>query len=421
MTASVDSTPMAPEMASLEAAIDRFCERRLTGRSPSDLTCELIHLRHQCDRLELEFSQTAGAFAGTDEYDRQGSISPIHWIRLNCHMGSGAAADRVAVGDQLRSVPESHQSVVDGEIGFAHLALIARTAEAIAESGTNKSFDETPLLSKARNLSVGRFRNFCHHMRHAADPEGYAAEQVQGVEARSLTLSSGQSGMVWLRGVLDAEGGAALRTALEPLARRTGQGDIRKRDKRMADAMVELAHHALDSGNVPQRASQRTHLQVTTSLETLLQRAGAPAADLEFSLPISAKAVERLACDCNVTRILLGSDSAVIDVGRSKRVISPAQKRALNVRDKGCRWPGCDRPASSTAGHHLTHWIRGGSTDLPNLVLLCHRHHWMVHEGKWQLVKTDDGQMLAIPPQLDLYQRGPQAGLARGPGDEAAA
>ena len=415
MAGSVDSTPMSPEMASLATAIDRFCERRLAGRSPSDLTCELIHLRQQCDSLELEFSQTAAAFAATDEYDRQGSVSPIHWIRLNCHMGSGAAADRIAVGEQLERLSESVETMAEGEIGFAHLALIARTAAAIAESGTSKAFDETPLLKKARDLSVGRFRDFCHHARHAADPEGYAAEQAQGVEARVLSLSNGESGMVWVRGMLDVEGGAVLRTALEPLARRNGQGDYRKRDQRLADALVELATHSLDAGLVPQRASQRTHLQVTTSLETLLQRTGSPAADLEFSLPISAKAVERLACDCNVTRILLGSDSAVIDVGRSKRVISPAQKRALNVRDNGCRFPGCDRPATWTSGHHINHWIRGGGTDLPNLVLLCYRHHWMVHEGKWQLVKTDEGQMLAIPPQMDLYQQ-----LARGPGVKAA-
>jgi Domain of unknown function (DUF222) len=416
MAGLIDITPIGPGMASLAAAIDRFCERPLTGRSPSDLTCELTHLRHQCDRLELEFSQTAAAFAATDEYDQQGLVSPIHWIRLNCHMGSGAAADRIAAGEQFEGLPESVEAMAGGEIGFSHLALIARTAAAIAESETSKPFDETPLLQKARDLNVGRFRDFCHHARHAADPEGYATEEAEGVEARSLTLSTGEGGMMWLRGVLDPEGGAVLRTALEPLARRAGKGDDRKRDRRLADALVELGHHSLDSGQVPQRASQRTHLQVTTTLETLLQRAGSPAADLEFSLPISAKAVERLACDCNVTRILLGSDSAVIDVGRSKRVISPAQRRALNVRDKGCRWPGCDRPAPWTSGHHLVHWIRGGAGDMPNLVLLCYRHHWMVHEGGWQLVKTDDGQMLAIPPQLDLYQQ-----LARGPGVKAAA
>jgi len=146
-------------------------------------------------------------------------------------------------------------------------------------------------------------------------------------------------------------------------------------------------------------------------METLKRQLGAPAADLEFSLPISGEAVERLACDCSVTRILLGADSTVIDVGRSRRVISPAQRKALNVRDRGCRWPGCDRTATWTSGHHIVHWNKGGPGDMPNLVLLCHRHHWLTHEGKWQLVKSDDGKFLAIPPQLDIYQR-----FANGPG-----
>jgi hypothetical protein len=195
----------------------------------------------------------------------------MHWIRLNCHVGGGAAGDRVAVGEQLGYMPESAEAMAGGEIGFAHLALIARTATALAESGSNKQFDETQLLKKAREFSVGRFRNFCLHQRHADDPQGYAAEQVRGVEARSLTLSSGESGMVWVRGVLDPEGGAALRTALEPLAKRNGKGDDRKLDRRLADALVELAGYSLDNGLVPRRATQRPHLQVTTTLETLLQ------------------------------------------------------------------------------------------------------------------------------------------------------
>src|SRR3989441_5680087 len=129
---------------------------------------------------------------------------------------------------------------------------------------------------------------------------------------------------------------------------------------------------------------------------------------MEFSLPISAKAVERLACDCSVTRILLGSDSTVIDVGRARRVISGPPRKALEGRDLGCVWPGCDRPPRWTSGHHLVHWIRNGPTDLPNLTLLCYRHHWMVHEGDWQIVRSDDC-VITIPPTRTF---GP---VARGP------
>lgn len=280
---------------------------------------------------------------------------------------------------------------------------------AVGNAGSTR-LDETELLDKAREFTVGRFRDFCEMARHAADADRYVRGEVEAVEARTFTIKPGENGLVFLRGMLDAEGGAAVRTALEPLARRKGKGDGRLVDRRMADALIELAAHTLDAGVLPQQASQRAHVQVTATLETLLQRAGAPAAHLEFSIPISAKAVERITCDCNVTRILLGADSAVIDVGRSKRQIPAATRRALNVRDKSCRWPGCDRPAAWTAGHHFVHWTKGGPTDLSNLVLLCHRHHWMVHEGGWQIVRVDGEQLRAIPPTLDFYQR-----LARGP------
>ncbi len=212
-----------------------------------------------------------------------------------------------------------------------------------------------------------KFEHTCTHARHAADPEGVVDEEKQGVEARSLTFSTAEDGCVLVKAILDKVGGATLRTALEPLAKRAGKDDDRDYPRRLADALVELGVHGLDNG----APGQRPNVQVTTSLETLLGLCGAPAPEMEYSLPISSKAVERLACDCTVTRILLGSDSTVIDVGRARRVISGPQRKALRVRDQGCVWPGCDRPASWTSGHHLAHWIHGGATDLHNLILLC--------------------------------------------------
>jgi hypothetical protein len=358
------------------------------------------------DQLELSFSATAAAFADTNEFQCWGATTPIDWIRHHCHMTGPVAADRVAVGQHMAELPQSVAAMVDGEIGFAHVAVMARTANALSNSGTAHAFDEEALLQKARETSPGKFHHLCRHARHAADPKGYAAEQAELVENRSLTFSIWDDGAIVINGIFDPTGGAAVRSALEPLARPSGAGDDRNRERRMADALVELSMHALDTGLVPQHASRRTHLQVTTSLETLLGLDGAPAAEMEFALPISAKTVERLACDCTVTRILLGSDSAVVDVGRAKRVVSGPTRTALNVRDGTCRWPGCDRPASWSAAHHVVHWIRGGGTDLPNLILLCHRHHWMVHEGGWQLVKTDDGQMLSVPPMTGLRYLG---------------
>ena len=369
-------------------------------RAGEEIAAELIRRRQKIDQDELEFSVLAAQFAETDEYDWQGFDSPVSWIKANCHMSGGAAGDRICAGRQLARLGQSSSAMANGEIGFGHLALIARTSAALGDR-----LDEAKLLRQARKMSVFRFRNACTHARHAGDPQGFVAEEVEGVEARSLTFTTADDGVVLVQGILDKVGAAAVRTALEPLAKRAGKDDHRDLERRQADALIDLSMRALDNGLVPQRA----HLQVTASLETLLGLPGASGANMEFSLPISAKAVERIACDCAVTRIVLGSDSTVIDVGRAKRTISGPQRKALKVRDCGCTWPGCDRPVSMTEGHHLVHWIQNGPGDLPNLTLLCYRHHWMVHEGGWQIVRTDYGRLLTIPP-LTGFER-----LPRGP------
>src|SRR6267378_6362562 len=360
--------------------------------------------------IQLVFAQKAAAFAATNEFEDDGAATAIDWIRIHCHMTGPQAANYVNAGEHMDQLAQTVVAMAEGEIGFGHMVVMARTIDALAASPTARVFDEKRLLAKAREHTVGKFHHICRHIRHAADPKGYAASEADLVENRSLKMSTDdESGAVFLSGVFDPVGGAAIRTALEPLARRSGADDNRPYDRRLADALVDVHMHALDNGLVPQNANQRTHLQVTTSLETLKGLDGAPAAELEFSLPISAKAVERLACDCSITRILLNSDSMVIDVGRAKRVITPAQRKALNARDGHCVWPGCDRPASWTSGHHLVHWIHGGTGDLPNLALLCYRHHWNVHEGGWQLVRQDDGRMLTIPPTVTFgpSPRGP--------------
>ncbi len=362
---------------------------------PSGLAEELRQVLYERDLLDLRASRLAARYAATKHYDDEGYASAIDWIRFNCHLTSNAAADLIAVGRNLERMPESVQAVSEGEIGFAHLKAMARTANALGAK-----FEESLLLEKARENSPGKFYYICNHYRHAADRKGFEAEQAQLVEDRRLWISTCEDGTVLLSGNFDPEGGATILTKLEPLARKSGAHDDRSREKRFGDALVELA-----SGG-----GSQAQIQVTSSVETLLGLAGAPAADMELSsVPISAKTVERLACDSSIARILLDSESTVIDVGRSKRVVSEPARRALTARDGHCRWPGCERPASRSAAHHVVHWIHGGTTDLDNLILLCHRHHWMVHEGSWQIVRGDDGRMLTIPPTVTFGppSRGP--------------
>jgi hypothetical protein len=374
-----------------EAALRATCTPEEWGES-------LIRRRHELDVLELMWSRDAVRFSSTDHYDVEGFNSPYDWMRVNCHLNSVQVLDRIAVGEQLDVLPESLQAMLAGEIGFQHLVVMARTAEALKESATAKPFEETMLLDKARENTPGRMHHICRHLRHALDAEAYADAEEEVVELRSLEIKGGGEGMVSVNGFLDSAGAAALRKALEPLARKAGKEDKRERKQRLADALVELA-----------TAGKSAQLQVTTSIETLMGLAGAPAAEMEFSLPISARTVERMACDCSVVRVLLAADSSVIDVGRATPKVSPAMKRALVARDGGCRWPGCTRKAYFSDAHHLVYWTKGGETKLHNLVLLCYHHHRKVHEGGWRLVMCDDGSLLTVPPAMRFrpWARGP--------------
>lgn len=360
-----------------------------------EMAQQLVRMRHAIDLQELAFSRVAAEFTKTNYCDHDGgAINAVDWIRLNCHMTSNAVADRVSVGSRICDLVRSVAQVAIGEIGFAHVVVMARTAKAVGDG-----FDERALLERAGKVSPGKLHFESLEYRHAVQPKEYAAEQAEQAERNSLSLSTCEDGSLLINGVLDTIGGAAVRSALEPLARRSGQHDHRLRDQRMADALVEL---------VTRGGGKKVQLQVTSSIATLLGLVGAPGASMEFSLPVSSKTVERWACDCNMTRVLM-QDSVVIDVGRAKRVIEGPRRRALNARDRHCVWPGCERPASWSDGHHLVHWLHGGSSELENLVLLCHRHHGMVHEGDWQIVKTDDGRIVPIPPTVTFgqYPRGP--------------
>jgi hypothetical protein len=388
--------------------IDRFLEHVVEDLPDDDVTGRLERRQYVIDRLKLDFSKDAARlsaqFGNEETEERLDAPTAGEWIRHNCKMTSGAAYDCINVGEQLSRIPQCARAVVAGEIGFAHLSVIARTASALSKKDPESVFNEDDVLARARESSAGRLWHYCVRLRHALDPEGVAREQRIAVEERRLQFTVWEDGSLLISGQLDPIGGAAVRTALEPLAQPMGAGDERCLEHRQADAFVELATHSLDAGLVPQHASQRPHLQVTTTLETLQGLPGSPAADMEFSTPISSATVQRLACDANIARVVFGPESVVVDVGRAARVVSGATRRALNARDQHCQWPGCERPASWSAAHHLVHWVQGGATDLSNLILLCHRHHWMAHEGGWKLARSNDGRLLAIPPVYDYYR-----------------
>ncbi len=418
-------------------------------RLPARLGDCLIRLRHGIDLLELDFAIGASRFALTDEYEAAGSVSPIDWIRHNCHMTSGAAAKAVNSGDQAGQLPASVTALHAGEIGFAHFSLLASVARAVSapkwvaatsldgadldagvdatdgDAGADPTipagagddggadptdsadptppvgtigFDERPLLEMAREHSVGRFGMDCTHARHVYDAAAVLREHVDNAERNRCEFTDCEGGFLAVKGYFDPIAAATLKTAVFPLAKPSGARDTRRFERRLADALVEVAAHALDIGAVPGSGGTRTHLQLTASVETVMALDGAPGGVLEYGGAVTATTVQRLTCDAGVRRILLGPKSAVIEVGRELRLPGVAARAALQARSGGCEWPKCDRPVAFTNAHHMVHWGQGGTTDVANLVLLCYRHHWMIHEGGWQLARDEKGRMLAIAP-----------------------
>jgi hypothetical protein len=358
------------------------------------------------DSLDGDFSAVVRDAKRSGEHLIAGNITAASWIARTCGMSISSAADRVCVGEQLESLPKVATALSSREISYQSASALCHLHERLGEH--REGFDEDEMLGHAREFSVSELRKLCRFAWHVANPDGFFNEAEADFTRRYFHVNQMPDGMFAVDGVLDPVGGAALKTAVDVLAKPKGPEDERTAKQRRADAVGELAMHAMEQGTLPRRHSVKPHINLTMTLEGLKGELGVPPADLDLSLPISIRTAERLACDCTMSRVLL-ADSMVIDVGRATRTVSAPTMRALRVRDKGCRFPGCDRQVNWSNPHHIKFWARGGPGNLPNLVLLCFFHHRLVHEGGWQVIRAGR-QFQFLPPDRVVMRR------VRGPG-----
>jgi hypothetical protein len=386
----------ATAFAELRVAVQAIAADDVESAGDAALAEDLVALRRSIDLLEYEFSRRLLRFDRSRGYASDGATSAVSWLRVRCRLSGVVAAQRVEVARKLPDLPLTEAALREGEIGFQHAAVIARSAEELGSAAVRNV--EPTLVEAAQKLDPGRLRLVTQHLRHCVDPDGTLGAANVDHGRRWLHLSPTLDGMVVLNGHLDAEGGALVRAAVNALATPT-PGDARTSAQRRADALVELATRQLHVGELPLTAGQRPHLTITAGADTLRRKPGAAAGDIGWGGTVPAETVRRLACDAALTRVTLDDDGSPIDVGKTARTVSAVQRRALVVRDRGCRFPGCDRPPEWTDAHHLRHWADGGETTLDNLVLLCRPHHRMVHEEGWRLERTPEGGGLnAVPP-----------------------
>ena len=352
----------------------------------------LIETREVIDRGEAVFASGVRRFETSGQYRADGALSVIAWLRSNCKLSGGAAAERVEVARALDQLPKTEEAFARGDVGYQHVAVMARAAEHVGVAAVQKA--EASLLQAAETMDPGQFTGVAKNFEHRVDSAAALAEANRAYERRYLHVGEPSDGLIRLDGLLDAEGGAILRTALD--ARMLpGKDDDRTPGQRRADALVDLCRRK--AGRSATGAGPRPHLVIRASLDTLLGTPGAPAGELEAGGSVPAETVRRLACDAALTRIT-GRGELDAEISHASRSIPPSTRRAVEARDRRCVAGSCDRPPQWTDCHHLQHWTQGGPSKLPNLVLLCRRHHRMVHEGGWGLRRAEQGRWKLVPP-----------------------
>jgi hypothetical protein len=287
---------------------------------------------------------------------------------------------------------------------------------------------ERLLVTEAARLNGSQLARAGRHLAHVVDPDATDRRLEAALDreeraahlGRYLAITPDRAGGVWIKGHGSAEDGALLTAALLPLTRpepatpegrtsyETDDGgeacapgqDLFQYGARVWDALVTLARHGLATPLVPDTHATPPRLLITLDHHQLkddLQAAGIATTADGTDLPPAA--LRRLACDAELVPAVLGGRSEVLDVGRTRRLVTPALWTALILRDRHCTFPACDRPPVMCHAHHLTHWADGGTTSLENLALVCGHHHRTLHHTPWQIrLNPEDRKPEYKPP-----------------------
>ncbi|MGH8900703.1 MAG: DUF222 domain-containing protein, partial [Egibacteraceae bacterium] len=314
--------------------------------------------------------------------------SEKQWLRDACRLSGGEAASRTNTARNLDRLPATAAALADGTINAGQARVAAQAVRDLpgeALAGLDQLVADT-----GADTDTAGLRAAIDDYAHRVTPDSLAARQERAWNTRRLNVTRTGDDSVTLEARLDKVGAETVLAALAPLAAPHGEQDDRTPEQRRADALVELARRSLDGGELPETGGQRPHVTVIVDLPTLLGAQGAPAAQLDRLGAITGETARRLACDAGVCRVITNGPSQILDAGRATRTVTPAQRRALAVRDGGC--VGCRAPTSWCEAHHVVHWIDHGPTDLDNLVLLCFGCHRDVHERGWQPIRDPDGR-----------------------------
>jgi hypothetical protein len=393
------------KIGSIQLEIEQLRSRDIRRLADRELEAGFTQLQRVAEMLEAERARWLAEIDRRRTFAADGHLSTTSWLIDRFGASGAAACQQVRVARALEGMPVSREALGSGEISSSAVRVLMEAKEEQPEAFSEA---EARLVQAAKALTVRKLTSAVATWSRNVDARAAEEKARRLKERRRLSIGPLPSGMVRIDGELDPETGQVVMTSLRSVLdakARSGPGDGRTPAQARADALGELCRQSLDRGGRPFVGRERPHLVVKLVPETLTG-GGAPA-ELEEAGVIGTQEARRLACDASITRVVLRGSSEPLDLGRRTPVIPPAIRRAVVVRDQGCRFPGCDRPAPWCDAHHARHWADGGPTSISNLVLLCRPHHRMLHEGGFKLDKSGCRLVFRRPDGSVLEDRAP--------------
>ena len=307
-----------------------------------------------------------GELDETEGWAEEGATSLSAWLRGRYGLTKAVALEWARVARALRSLPAISNASASGALSFEQLRPLTKFATADTDSD---------LARWARDRSAPELWEEARRHERVTERDHEDAHRTRGLWTWWNDKHTELSGQFRV----GAEQGTALENALLDRSEQVVAADepSDRTGARMADALVELV---TESGGEPAPTTLVVHAEASVLTNEASRGALCEAED---GTRIPTEAVRRLACDARI-EWSLERNGRPVGIGRRGRTVPGAMGRALRFRDRGCVFPGCGRIRWLKA-HHIVHWAHGGTTDLDNLVLVCHAHHRMVHEGGWSI------------------------------------
>lgn len=401
-----------PEQSARDAALAELSALEPTAFDAAGLMGQISDLTTFISQAQAHLARLTGALDAAGGAEQAGHKSTAAFLRTRCGLTAGHAAEVLATGRALRGLTATEKALHAGEISFDQAHILARTVTGLDADQAGPA--EQLLLDNAPGLDSSQFRRLAAEVSYRADPDAAEERERKRWERRHLSFGLTLDDTGLLHGACgDTASFEILRTAAEAFAPPGGVADTRTAAQRRLDGLVTACKIALDSGRAPQRHGSAPQVTVLVHDQTLAQVPGAPPAQTGHGQALTARQVLTMCCAAQVSAIRW-ADGLPLDVGRAARTEPLGLRRALEARDRGCRWPGCDALAAWSTAHHINGWVRGARTALNELVLLCHVHHaYFVHQLGWRITGNPNGTLHFTHPGGSVTRPSPLPGAER--------